>query len=375
MSSVKITGIRTAHVQLPLSKPLGVGAWWNELREFVLVWIDTDAGHVGTGLTFGGYFRGQGRVTDLVIKEYLTPQLVGEDPRDTERLWNKMYRRCLMQSRKGVMVWGISALDIALWDIKAKLAGMPLWQLLGGAHHSLPAYATGGYYRPDEGLDELAAEVERYKSRGIDSMKLKLGHLAPHEDAERMRICREVLGPRGRIAVDANNAWPTAHDALRAVRMLEKYDLWFIEEPLAPDDLNGAAHLAKVLDTPIVNGEVAVTRMDLRDLVEKQAADILQFDALMVGGITQALKGVHLAECHDMQFIPAWIADLHLNLALCSNSGFVIEWHVPEEKTLQLTELIAEPAEFRDGRIFGHRRPGHGIEFRSELVERYRARE
>src|SRR5262245_57493203 len=133
-----ITDIRIARVQMPLAKPLGVGTWWNSMREFVLVWVEADGGLEGVGFTYGGYFAGQGRLIEVAIDEYLRPLLIGEDARDIERLWQKMYRGCLMQSRKGVIVWAISAIDIALWDLKAKHARLPLWRLLGGAKSSLP---------------------------------------------------------------------------------------------------------------------------------------------------------------------------------------------------------------------------------------------
>jgi len=356
---------------MPLKAPLGVGSWWNKVREFVFVWVETDAGHSGLGVTQGGYFEGQGRLVDIAIDEYLKPLLIGEDPEDIERLWHKMYKGCLTQGRKGVIVWAISALDIALWDIKSKSAGTPLWKLLGGARESLPAYATGAYYRQAFSLEDLAAEAQRYKDLGLLGMKIKLGQLSVEEDAERIKVCRDVFGSGGKIAIDANNAWRTPHEALRALRKFEKYDLWFIEEPLPPDDLKGAAELARVLDPPIVNGEIAVTRMDLRDLIHAGAADILQFDAMMVGGISVAMKGIHLAECHDMQFIPAWVAELHLNLALSSTNSFAIEWHVPDEGTLEFAKLLNTPADYRDGHIHGHRTPGHGMEVNLQVAAKH----
>jgi len=184
--------------------------------------VETDSEHTGVGLTQGGYFPGQGRLVDVAIEDYLRPLLIGEDPEDVERLWHKMYSGCLTQGRKGVIVWAISGIDIALWDLKSKTAGVPLWRYLGGARSSIPAYATGGYYRANEGLEELAAEVERYKALGLDSMKLKLGQLPVEQDAERLQVCREVLGPSGRIAIDANNAWPTPSVALQAIRKFEQ---------------------------------------------------------------------------------------------------------------------------------------------------------
>jgi len=368
---MKITDVSFARVAMPLEKPLGVGGWWNRVREFVLVWVETDDGLTGIGVTQGGYFSGQGRLVDVALEEYLKPLLLGEDPHDVEYLWNKMYRGCLTQGRKGVIVWAISALDIALWDIKSKAAGVPLWRYLGGARKSLPAYATGFYYKPGEGLEELRAEAERYKAMGLNSVKMKLGQLSIEEDAERIELCREVLGPAGRIAVDANNAWPNAHTAVRALREFEQYNLWFVEEPLPADNLKGVAELRRSIDAPIVNGEIAVTKMELRDLITQEATDILQFDTMMVGGISVSMKGVHLADCHDMQFIPAWVAELHLNVALAADNSFAVEWHVPDEGTLQFASLLQNPVEYRDGQLYGHERPGAGLELNIEVVREH----
>jgi L-alanine-DL-glutamate epimerase-like enolase superfamily enzyme len=373
MNTTKIINVRTSRVAVPIAKPLGVGSWWNKIREFILVWIETDHGPTGVGFCYGGFVPNQGRLIEVCVDELLRPLLIGEDPEEVERLWHKMYDSYAIMARKGLMVWAISALDCALWDYKAKAAGVPLARLLGGYRTEMMAYATGGYYRQGEGLKELAEEMSRYRKQGLMAVKLKVGLLEPRQDAERVRVCREVLGPDIKLAIDANNAWRTAPRALQAIRMMEPYDLWFIEEPVGPDNLSAAAEIAANVDVPIANGEPAVTKWDLRDLVTQKACDILQLDVTMNGGFTESLKGAHLAECFDLPVIPVWFADIHIQLACAVRHCIAVEWHVPGENTLQFAPLIKEPLKFKNGFLLLPDRPGIGIEFDERQVRKYAA--
>ena len=373
INSTKITNIRTVRVAVPLVKPLGVGSWWNKIREFILVWIDTNDGPTGVGFSYGGFMPNQGRLIEVCINELLRPLLIGEDPHEVERLWHKMYDAYTVMARKGVFVWAISALDCALWDFKAKAAGVPLARFLGGYRTEVMAYATGGYYRHGEGLKELAEEMTRYRELGLLAVKLKVGQLGAREDADRVRICREVLGNEIKLAIDANNAWKTAPRALQAIRLMEQYDLWFVEEPVGPDNLSAAAEIAANIEVPLANGESAVTKWDLRDLVVQKACDILQLDVTMNGGFTESLKGAHLAECFDLPIIPVWFADIHIQLACALRHCLAVEWHVPCENTLQFAPLLKESVQFIDGFLRLPDRPGIGVEFDEQQVRKYTA--
>jgi D-arabinonate dehydratase len=368
---MRITQVRCTRVAMPLEKPLGVGSWWTFVREFVLVWVETGAGVVGHGFTYGGASPNAGRVAEVAIQDLIAPILIGEDPRDVERLWWKMYGAFNVLGRKGLYVWALSALDIALWDIKAKLAGEPLHRYLGGARSEVMAYATGGYYRPNEGLVELAREMERYREAGFLAVKLKLGQLPPQKDAERVRVCRDALGPDIKLAVDANHAWSTPHQAIQAIRLMEPYDLWFVEEPVGPDNFSGAAAIARAVDVPIMNGEPSVTHWDLREVLNQGACDILQIDATVVGGVTEWMKGAHLAECFDVPVKPVWFADLHIQLAAAVRHAIAVEYHLPSEQTLRFADLLAHPLEFTRGMLTAPDRSGNGIVFDEKAVAKH----
>jgi len=369
---MKITQVRSVHVRPPIPTPIGVGSWVNTGREFVLLWVDTDEGITGAGFTYGGYSPGQAKILSDILNDLLAPLVIGEDPRRTEYLWEKMYRQQLMLSRRGAWVWALSAMDIAFWDIKAKAAGEPLARLLGGCLDELPAYGTCGYYRDGWTLVDLRKEIERHVAAGLDAVKLKVGALDPHDDAERVRVAREVLGPKRRLAVDANNGWKDHMTALRAVRLMEEYDLWWVEEPIALDDFAGAAKLAEAIDPPLVNGEQAVTRWDHRELLRQGAAEILQLDATMAGGISEWMRSAHTAQTFDTPVVPVWFHNLHIHLAAAVPNCLTVEYFLPSEGTFPFEELLEEPLPLHKGSIRVPDRPGHGIAFDAAKVAKYR---
>ena len=369
---MKITQVRSVQVRPPLREPIGVGSWVNTGREFVLVWVDTDEGVTGLGVTYGGYFPGQSETLSRIIRDLLAPLVIGEDPRSCEHLWEKMFRGQLMLSRRGAWVWAISAIDIALWDIKAKLAGEPLARLLGGYREVVPAYGTCGYYRSGWTLKDLASEIERHVAAGLQAIKLKVGALEPKADAERVRVAREVLGPDRKLAIDANNGWKDLATAIRAVRLMEKYDLWWVEEPLGLDDFRGAAKLADAIDPPIANGEQAVTRWDHRELVQQGAAEILQLDATMAGGISEWMRSAHMAQAFDMPVVPVWFHNLHIHLAAAVPHCLTVEYFLPSEGTFPFENLLKEPLPLMNGHLRVPDVPGHGMVFDEKKINEFR---
>ena len=235
----------------------------------------------------------------------------------------------------------------------------------------MPAYASGGYYREGKGLDGLAAEVGGYAAAGFDSVKVKVGRLAPREDAERVRVVRETVGPATRVAVDANNAWPNPKAAIRAVRAMEEHDLWWVEEPLMPDDIPGHAAIAAAIDVPVATGELEATRWGFRALLDAGGADIVQADATVCGGITEWMRIAHLAGARDVPMAPHWVANLHVQLVAAVPNGLTVEWFDLDQDVLNFERLVAEPLRPVDGMIDVPDRPGHGIGFDPEAIARF----
>jgi D-arabinonate dehydratase len=369
---MRINDISSAVVSIPLQIPTAFATTMVTAREYVVVWVEGDQGLSGLGFTVGGRYSGEGHLIHTVIQHNLKPLLVNEHVYSVERLWERMFRTTLLMGRRGAVLRAMSALDIALWDIIAKAAGRPLYQLLGGYRDQVPAYASGGYYRQDKGLDGLADEMRRYVDMGFSSVKMKIGRLEPREDAERVRVARQALGPEVRLAVDANNAWRDAASAIRVARMLENYDIWWLEEPVMPDNIPASAEIAAALDIPVASGEIEATRWGFRDLLERHAADILQPDATVAGGISEWIKIAHMAAAWDIPVAPHWMANLHVHLLAAIPNGLAVEFFVLEEDVFNFERIVREPLQPVNGMLQVPQRPGHGVELDDEAVARYK---
>ena len=264
--------------------------------------IFTDNGLVGVG---------NAALSPLICKHvidlYLKPLLIGADPWDIEFLWQHMYRKTMAFGRKGIGMAAISAVDIALWDILGKSAKQPVYRLLGGrTKPRIPVYASRLYSTP---LKELAAEARKYKKAGYQAMKLRFGW-GPVDGAAGMqrnvalvRTVRQAVGDGIDIMADAYMGW-TLDYAKRMLRLLEPFNLRWLEEPVIPDDIHGYAELKARGSIPIAGGEHEFTLLGFRQLLEARAVDYIQFDTNRVGGLTQARKIAALAEAHSVPVIP-----------------------------------------------------------------------
>ncbi len=315
---MKITGITTEEYQWPRHKPITNGLHTYTHSGLALVKIATDEGITGIGLGGGG---GIGRAT----VERLAPELIGEDPIDVERLWHKMWVPKLI-GRRGLTTRAISAIDIGLWDIRAKVAGLPLYKLLGGFRDRVPTYIAGGYYEPGKGLKELAQEMVDNVELGARAVKMKVGALPPREDAERVRAVREAIGPDVKLLVDANCAY-RHYQAIGFARRIEDHDVFWFEEPVAPDDYEGHRKLAAATSIPIATGENEYTRYGFRDLIAHGAAAILNADAKVLGGVTEFMKVVALAQAHDLDIAPHGSQDIHVHLVAAIANGLILEFY------------------------------------------------
>ncbi|HEX4757114.1 MAG TPA: L-rhamnonate dehydratase [Terracidiphilus sp.] len=269
---------------------------------WLIVEVETNDGLIGIGNAALAPM-----VTKQVIDQYLTPLLIGADPWDIEFLWQHMYRNTMAFGRKGIGMTAISAVDIALWDLLGKAAKQPVFRLLGGrTKQRIPVYASRLYSTP---LDELATEARRYKSEGYKAMKLRFGW-GPTDGAEGMqrnvdlvRTVRESVGEGIDVMADAYMGW-TLDYAKRMLRLLEPFNLRWLEEPVIPDDVRGYAELKSYRMVPIAGGEHEFTSYGFRDLLEAHALDYIQFDTNRVGGISQARKISAMAEAFSVPVIP-----------------------------------------------------------------------
>lgn len=376
--SMPIRHVTARAVAVPLQRSTRISTRALTERHFLLVEVGDDDGATGIGYCYAGTVGGA--LLAAMVRDVLAPVVLDSDAEDLPGLWRRLYQESLLIGRRGGLLRAISAVDIALWDLRARRCGEPLARLLGGstARH-LPAYASGGYYRPDDGPAPEAVRTEIAASRklGFRDHKIKVGGLPVAEDAERVAAAIDAIGGHGRLALDANNAYATAAEALHAARAFEDAagatGLWWLEEPLAPDDIAGHAELAAALETPVATGEIHQTRWDFAQLIERRAADILQPDAGVVGGISEFLRIAHVAEAFNLPIAPHWHANLHAQLAAALPGTLTIEYFELANDIYNFEALVSEDSRLRieDGQIVLGDRPGIGIELDEQAVAAY----
>jgi D-arabinonate dehydratase len=366
---MKITEIESFAVSIPLKEPVAFATRVVEERDHAIVYVRTEDGTEGLGYTLG---YGGADVVAQAVESVLAPMIEGEDPRDTSRLWREMFDGTVQIGRKGALVRAISCIDTALWDIKAKAAGMPLYKLLGGHTDELPAYASGGYYREDKGLEGLREEMETYVDRGHDVVKMKVGRKSLEEEVERVRVAREAIGPDRTLLMDANGKWKNKQEAVRACRKFSEYDPYFIEEPVMPDSLDLYREVNEALDYAVAGGELEFSRYGFADLLREDAVEVVQPDVTVVGGVTEWMRVANMAACQDIPVAPHYNWDLHIQLLAAIENGLWIEYFYRDSDVKAFDDVLEHPIEPQDGKIHLPQRPGHGVELDRDALEEYR---
>jgi L-alanine-DL-glutamate epimerase-like enolase superfamily enzyme len=319
---MQVTDVTMECYRWKRSTPIRNGRYVYATHGLNVVRVETDDGVTGIGLSGGVQGAEEiGREILMHLKQYV----VGQDPFDTERIWDDMWQPKLV-GRRGLATRVISGIDIALWDIKGKVSNRPVYKLLGGFADKVPVYIAGGYYEEGKGLKELAAETEESVSMGARAIKMKIGGAAIREDVERVRVVRQAAGADIRVMVDANCAY-RYYEAIEIARKIEEFDIFWFEEPVNPDDYQGHKLVSQATIIPIATGENEYTRYGFRDLIENRCVAILQPDALIMGGITEFMKVAALAQAHDLPIAPHGSQDIHVHLASAIPNGLILEYY------------------------------------------------
>jgi L-alanine-DL-glutamate epimerase-like enolase superfamily enzyme len=364
MSADAIRSVRLSSVVLPLPTAISdarvLTGRQKSMTEVVLLFaeITTAQGLEGVGFS---YSKRAGGPAQYVHAKEVAHLLLGEDPSDIPRLYEQLLWAGASVGRSGLATQALAALDVALWDLKAKRADLPLAKLIGAHRDSVRTYNTSGGFLSAP-LEEVRENAARSLASGIGGIKIKVGHPDAAVDRARVEAVRETIGEGTPLMVDANQQWDRPA-ALRMGRWLEQFDLVWIEEPLDAYDVEGHRHLADALDTPIATGEMLASVAEHVRLIDARACDILQPDAPRVGGITQFLRLATLADHAGLQLAPHFAMEIHLHLAAA----------YPREPWVEhfdwLDPLFEERLETREGRMLVPDRPGLGI----TLSERCRA--
>ncbi len=358
---MKITDVRVEAYRWPKEKPIANGKHVYTHNELNLLVIDTDEGITGYGCSWA-----------IEFAESMGKAIIGEDPLNNERLWQKIYVPKFI-GRRGTSCKTVSAIDIALWDIKAKVAGMPLYRLLGGAKEKIPCYIAGGYYAKDKGLKELQQEMLEYKSWGVNAVKMKVGALSLKEDAERVKAVREVIGDDAKLMLDANCSYKF-FEAIEFSKMVEAYHPYWFEEPVDADDYDGYRKIAAKSGIPLAAGENEVTRFGFRDLVNTQAISILNPDAASLGGVTEYMKIAGYADANGLVMSPHGQQQLHVHLDCAVPNATIAEFYPPQYDA-KVYEAFQNPVIFNaDGTVSPSQAPGVGLDINREILAPYRVK-
>jgi L-talarate/galactarate dehydratase len=352
----RIAWMRVSLCALPLATPISdakvLTGRQKPLTEIAMLFVEvrTEGGHEGLGLSYSKRAGGPGQFAHA---QEIAPALLGEDPNDIARLWDKLCWAGASVGRSGLSVQAIGAFDVALWDLKARRAGLPLSKLLGAYRNSVRCYNTSGGFLHTP-IDQLKVNAAASVARGIGGIKLKVGQPDGRIDLQRVQAVREHLGDGVPLMVDANQQWdrPTAQ---RMCRALEAFNLVWIEEPLDAYDHEGHAALAQQFDTPIATGEMLTSPGEHWDLIRHRAADYLMPDGPRVGGITPFLKVAGLAHQAGLMLAPHFAMELHVHLA----AAYPTEPWVEHFEWLE--PLFNERLEIANGRILVPTRPGLGL--------------
>jgi D-arabinonate dehydratase len=363
---MKITDIKFKMYKWPRPKPITNGLYTYTHNLLSIVVIETDNPEI-TGIGISGNLEVSPSVGESIC-EHFKKFLIGIDPLDNERIWSEMWRPKLV-GRRGITTRIISGIDIALWDIKAKLAKIPLYKLLGGFSNKVDTYIAGGYYEEGKGLNELYEEMIENVKLGAKAVKIKVGAVPINQDIERVKICREAIGPDIKLMLDANNAYKH-YEAIEFARKAEKYDIFWFEEPVEPDDYIGQREITRSTSIPIAAGENEYTRYGFRDLINHRAVDILQPDALIMGGITEFMKVVALAQSNDLDIAPHGAQEVHIHLVSAISNGLILEYYRDTVNPMH-GKIWENELEIKDGQVFAPDRPGIGLEPKWDTLEPY----
>ena len=358
---MKLTKSTTRVLSTPADNPLVVGVPQPGTREFVTLELDTDEGIQGVGLTFFG-----GPLTPALraAVDDLSELIIGDDPMAVEAVVDKLRLAASGAGPEGIFTLALSAIDMALWDIKGKALDQSVCSLLGGYRDRAPTYASGALMRPMN-LEYLAEAGPRLVNMGFKQMKTQMGAEPTAErEVARMRVMREAVGPDIDIMCDVNQLWDV-NQAIDIGSRVEEYHLFWLEDVVARDDYQGLARVADALTTPICAGEYVYGIRPFRHMLEARSVDIVMIDLLRVGGITQFKKVAGMAEAFNLPVVSHLVPEIQVHTVAAIPNGLTVEY-MPWS-----LRLFEETPAIEDGEIVVPDRPGLGLKFSQDAIRQY----
>lgn len=366
---MKIVEVKTRQIRIPLVDPKRFAKRTIYFRDYTIVEIISDEGISGMGYCWGTPLVG------LVIRKIYRNLLIGENHFDITRLWYKLYHETAVWGRRGINLRAISIIDVALWDLLGKTAGLPIHKLLGGYREKVPCYYSGGYYplsctTSSDLLEYLENEMGSAYAKGFRAFKMKVGAESSRLDIERVKLARKIIGDESELYIDANNAWDP-DTAIKMGRKFEDYEMKWFEEPVAMDNLSGCAKVAANLNTPIAIGENHFTRWDFKEIIDSKAASIFQGDPTLMGGYTEWLNVAGTAATYGITLAPHWTHDLNIQVCSARPEVMIMEYFEAEDDVFNFQIVLKEPVKAVKGYLYPPNKLGHGLEIDEKVVKKY----
>jgi L-alanine-DL-glutamate epimerase-like enolase superfamily enzyme len=359
-----IQDVQADHYRIPLPVPLS-DSTHGTIRSFDLVTLRVRDAEGAEGIGYTYTVGSGGAAVHALLTRDLAPLLAGREADRIEELWHAMWWALHYGGRGGAQALAISAVDIALWDLRSRRQGAPLWRVLGGFDRRVPCYAGG--IDLEFPLDALLRQTDGNLARGFRAIKMKVGRPSLHEDVERVRAMRAHLGPAFPLMVDANMRW-TVDEAIRAARALAPCEPVWLEEPTIPDDVPGHVRIVRDGGLPVAAGENLHTLHEFRQLIAAGGVTFPEPDVTNCGGITSFMKICHLAEAFNLPVTSHGAHDLTVHLLAAVPNRSYLEAH-----GFGLDRFIAEPLRIEEGVAIAPDRPGHSIEFDWKALDAVRA--
>ncbi len=329
-------------------------------QETPLVRITCADGATGTGYSYTIGTGGSSVVA--LLRDHLAPRLLGRDADEIEAIWKDLFFATHATAVGAITSLALAAIDTALWDLKCRGAGLPLWKMAGGAQRRVPVYTTEGGWLHHP-VRQLVDEAVAARAQGFRGAKVKVGKPTIAEDAARLAAVRAAVGDEFELMVDANQAF-TVPEACRRAHAYEQAGLAWFEEPLPAEDLGGHVELSRKATMPIAVGESLYHPAHFREYLERGACSIVQVDCARIGGITPWLKVAHLAETFNVPVCPHFLMELHVSLSAAVPNGAWVEY-IP-----QLDAITTSRMAIRDGHAIPPEAPGLGIDWDFAAIDR-----
>ncbi|MGI5963435.1 MAG: mandelate racemase/muconate lactonizing enzyme family protein [Lawsonibacter sp.] len=365
---MKITSVKTTNIRIPLKEPKSFSTKRITHRDYTIFQICTESGIQGWS-----YVWGLPAVKSFA--DQYAQLLIGEPAYATNRIFQKVFQQCDRWDRAGIAMRVLSGFDIALWDIIGKAAGLPVYQLMGAARDEVEAYYSGGYYASssrskEEMLSKLEQEYGLAYERGFRSFKMKIGAAGLDGDIERIALVRRTIGPDCKLMVDANCCYEP-NTAVTLAKRIEEYNINWIEEPVAVDDLETCAWVANRIPMPVALGENHYGRWQFREILEKGAGRVIQAGPTTCGGFTEYQKIAGMCAGKGVKMAPHCFHDIGVQVALAVPEVLAVEYMEASGDVFNIQRILQNPVLAVDGKIRAPQGPGHGLLLDEKAMEQY----